>query len=167
VRQSVIGGVGVAAALALFIGSGTANAVNEYKGMTYEKAASQINAGGGTVVIATRDGSYLPTEKCIVTASRKAKALDGSGRSQGVRFLLDLNCNATSAQSGHPGNSLATPEGVKAKQMRDLADAYSVDYAKAVAAGKNPSCANKVKWCQRVCTTSDACSAELSQYLGL
>jgi hypothetical protein len=158
VKKSLASGVGVAAALVVVFGSGSAGAINEYVGQTYEKAAASISNYGGTAVIATRIGEYLPTEQCIVS---------GSHNSNG-KVLLDLNCNDTYAgKTGHSGNSAATPEGQQALKWIQRARAISEDYAKATADGTDSYCATDANWCTRICQQSGTCSSELSQFLGL
>jgi hypothetical protein len=98
---------------ALF-GTGTAAAVDEYAGQTYNDAATAIYNNGERAVISTRVGSFLPTGACIVSGSRNAKSLDSSGNSSS-RVLLDLNCNYMFALAGVPGNSLGSPEGRTAR----------------------------------------------------
>jgi len=113
VKKSLARGVGVlgsAAALVAVFGSGSAAAVNEYAGQTYEDAASSIS-DWGTPVIASRVGSYLPTEQCMVTGSRDPSFLDSSGNHRWGTVLLDLNCNDSVASAGKPGYSAASPEG--------------------------------------------------------
>jgi len=158
VKKTLVSGVGCAAVLVALFGSGSAaaNPWDDYAGQTYEEAASSIS-DWGTPVIATRVGSYLPTEQCMVTGSRSANGT----------MLLDLNCNDTSAFNGHPGNSVATPEGKNVKLMRDSGTSYSEQYAKAVAEGQDFWCGEEVEWCQKVCTEGGTCSAELTEFLGL
>jgi len=167
VKKTLVSGVGCAAVLVALFGSGSAaaNPWDDYAGQTYEEAASSIS-DWGTPVIATRVGSYLPTEQCMVTGSRDASFLDSSGYDTGG-VLLDLNCNDTSAFNGHPGNSVATPEGKNVKLMRDSGTSYSEQYAKAVAEGQDFWCGEEVEWCQKVCTEGGTCSAELTEFLGL
>jgi hypothetical protein len=98
---------------ALF-GTGTAAAVDEYAGQTFNDAATAIYNNGESAVISTRIGSFLPTGACIVSGSRNAKSLDSSGNSSS-RVLLDLNCNYMFALAGVPGNSLGSPEGRTAR----------------------------------------------------
>lgn len=158
---------GVAVAMAIF-GAGPANADNEYAGQTYGKAAASISGYGGTAVIASRVGDYLPTEECIVTRSRSAKFLDSSGNA-GSKVHLYLNCNDTQT-AGHPGYSAATPTGKKALEAKQQSLSLSDDYAKAVAAGSTPACLkndDNANYCTKLCTASKACSAELSEALGL
>lgn len=171
VKKSLASGFGAATALVIAFGSGLASADNEFVGKTYGKAAEQIQSWGATAVISSREGSYLPTEECVIVRSRKANFLDSSGNSQGgTKFLLDLNCNDSSALRGHPGNSVATPEGKKIQMMMEDAKAYSDNYERAIAAGKTPVCLkndNSVQYCVTVCTKTGACSEELAQALGL
>jgi hypothetical protein len=127
--------------------------------MTYEKAANSIN-NWGKAVVATRIGEYLPTAECIVTASRTVEA----------RVLLDIDCNAESAQMGRPGDSVATPAGKKFKELLNSAKVFSEDYAYKTKNGKTPSCFRDEKttnFCVTLCTKTDACSGELVEALGL
>ena len=168
-KKTLARGVGGAVVLVALFGSGSAAAINDYAGQTYEEAASSIS-GWGTPVIASRIGSYLPTEQCMVTGSRDASFLDSSGNNPGGTVLLDLNCNDTSAFNGHPGNSVAAPEGRQVKSMRDKGTSYSEDYDEAVAGGQNFWCGDteeNLQWCQKVCTEGGTCSAELTEFLGL
>ncbi len=158
-KRFIAGGISGAAALMVTFGTGSANAINEYAGMTYEKAVAQIQSYGGTAVIATREGSYLPTEKCIVSSSR----------SQGGKALLNLDCNDTSALNGHPGNSVVTPEGKKALQIRQTAKSLNEDYAAAAAAGQESYCEKNAENCIGFCEGQGVglCSQELMEALGL
>lgn len=151
------------------LGSGSASADNEWAGKTYEKAQQSLSGDGWKVEIATRQGEYLPLDKCIVTGSRRAPFRDSSGKRAGKVQLLDLNCNDTSASDGHPGNSVASPEGKAAAVLRSKAIGISKDYASAVAEGKAPACASEsyVYRCKELCTLTGACSEELLSYLGL
>ena len=109
-----VGLVGGATALFALFGTGTAAAVDEYAGQTYNDAATAIYNNGERAVISTRVGSFLPTGACVVSGSRNAKSLDSSGNSSS-RVLLDLNCNYMFALAGVPGNSLGSPEGRTAR----------------------------------------------------
>lgn len=160
VKRILVGGIGLAAGLLMVCGTASAGAVNEYVDMTYEKASSQISAGGRTAVIATRVGDYLPMEQCIVVGSRAVK---------GGKTLLNLNCNNGIAGS-HPGNSLSSPAGQKAVLNKDRAVRMSKNYEQSLAAGTTPSCfldSGSTDWCIDICTKSRACSADLSSALGL
>ena len=110
-----IGAVGVAAASFAVFGSGVASAVNEYAGQTYADAVQAISDSGQSATIATRVGSFLPTDQCIVTGSRSANFLDSSGTNAGGQVLLYLNCNNSFAAAGVPGNSIGSPEGRQAR----------------------------------------------------
>jgi hypothetical protein len=161
VKKFLVSGAGVAAALVMVFGTAPAGAVNEYVDMTYEKASAQISHGGRTPVIATRVGDYLSTDQCIVIGSRSVK---------GGKTLLNLNCNGGTALDGHPGNSVASPEGQKALLTKDRATRMSLNYEKSLKQGKTPSCfidKGSTNWCIDICTKSRACSDELNEALGL
>ena len=143
-----------------------AGAINEYVGKTYEQAAESISQWG-TPVVASRVGSFLPTGKCIVTGSHPPSSLDSSGNKPGGRMLLHINCNATTAASGHPGNSVATSAGRKAKELRDKGVLFSENFAKGTVDGLTPSCERYFDYCVEVCDQAGTCSDELLQYLGL
>ena len=112
VRSVSVAG-GAAALLAVF-GTGSAAAINEYKGQTYADAVAAIQQAGQTAVISSKIGSFLPTEKCIVEGSHTGSFLDSSGNNNS-KVMLDLNCNYMFALPGVPGNSLASPEGRAAR----------------------------------------------------
>ena len=157
-KKILAGAVSGAAALAVIFGAGPATADNEYKGLTYAKVQERT---GNRAVISSRTGSYLPTEECIVTGNRRATYGTGS-----AKILVDLNCNDIMT-AGHPGYSVATDQGKKAQQLKTAATNISTNYEKQTAAGKDPFCAEKAEYCQRVCTQAGSCSAELLEYLGL
>ena len=110
-----VGAVGAAAASFVMFGSGTAAATNEYAGQTYADAVQAISNSGQSATIATRVGSFLPTDQCMVTGSRSADFLSSSGTLGGGRVLLYLNCNNSFAAAGVPGNSIGSPEGRQAR----------------------------------------------------
>lgn len=140
--RSVVVAAGATALFALF-GSGSAAAINEYKGMTFNDAANAASQAGQQVIIATKVGSFLPTGACIVTGSHSASFLDSSGNNPGGKVLLDLNCNYTFALPGVPGNSHASPEGKaaydeavqKAQEQAEAAQAEQEAAAQAEAGG--------------------------------
>jgi hypothetical protein len=109
-----VGLVGASTALFTLCGMGSAAAVNDYVGQTYNDAANAIYQAGQTPVISTRIGSFLPTGACIVNGSRTASFLDSSGNNNS-KVLLSLNCNYMFALAGVPGNSLGSPEGRAAR----------------------------------------------------
>ena len=137
VKKAIASGVGIGSALVMFVGAGTAGANNEYKGLTYEKAVQQITAGHGTVGISSREGSYLPTEKCIVTGSRKSSAT-----AEGKQAAL-WRKRAAYISKDYAKTTAAGESPICAKD-----DTYR-------------------NYCTKVCETSGACSAELLQSLGL
>lgn len=154
---------GVAAAVA-FVGVGSASAVNEYAGLTYDQAAESIS-GWGTPVIATRVGEYLSTGDCIVTGSRMASFLDSSGNNRGGTVLLDLNCNDTMT-AGHPGYSVMSPKGKEAKALKDTGTDISNNYAQSVEAGQPSWCEENGEKCWDYCQQSGTCSDEVLEFLG-
>lgn len=172
-KKYLAGGIGTAAVLMAVFGSGSAGAVNEYSGLTYAKAQQKAGSYGQTLIIATKTGSYLAMDDCVVTGSRKAVFLDSSGRIEGgsnSNYLIDLNCNDNSALNGHPGNSAASPEGKEVLQAKQDADDMSKNYAKAMESGKTPACLTTdaaARWCVKVCTISKSCSSDLNGALGL
>lgn len=109
-----VAAAGGALALSAAFGAGTASAINEYEGMTYADAANSIAGWGGTPVISSKVGSFLPTSQCVVTGSHNSSSLNSSGQSSGSKVLLDLNCNYMFSLPGVPGNSKASPEGREA-----------------------------------------------------
>ena len=158
-KRFLAGGIGGAVAVAVMLNAAPASAINDYNGMTYEQVLENVQGWGGTAVIVTREGSYLPTEKCVVVGSRNS----------GSSVRLDLNCNDTSALNGHPGNSVASPEGKKALQARKTAKSLNEDYAAKSAAGEQSYCEQNAESCIGFCEGAGAglCSEELMQALGL
>ncbi len=112
-----VAAAGAATTLVALFGVGTAAAINEYEGQTYADAANAISQSGGTPKIASKVGSFLPTNSCIVTGSRSASFLDSSGNNSGNQVLLYLNCNYMFALPGVPGNSHASEEGKAAYEQ--------------------------------------------------
>jgi hypothetical protein len=118
--------IGTAFALTAAFGTGTAVAVNEYVGQTYNDAANAISSSGSTPRIGTRFGTFLPTGACIVSGSR---SLSTSG---GV-VQLDLNCNYMFALPGVPGNSVGNEAGRTARSAAEQQYAEQQAQAKAEA----------------------------------
>jgi hypothetical protein len=158
-----------ALALVMLLGPSvaSANPWDAYAGQTFAKVSERTQ---GRAVIASRVGSYLPTEECIVTGSRRTSFLDSSGNGN-TTILVDLNCNDPKSAGGdgrdHPGNSVASPAGAKMADLKDRAARLSTNYANAVKAGKPPACEKSFDGCKRICEQTGACSAELNSYLGL
>ena len=132
-----VGLVGATTAMVALFGSGSAAAINDYVGQTYNDAATAISQGGQTPVISTRIGSFLPTGACIVNGSRTASFLDSSGNNTS-KVLLSLNCNYTFALAGVPGNSLGSPEGraARAAAEQQYAEQQAAAQAEADAAAQ-------------------------------
>jgi len=132
--------LGGAVALFAAFGAGTASAINEYEGMTYSQAANAVASSGGTPVISSKVGSFLPTSQCVVTGSHRGSFLDSSGNNSGNKVMLDLNCNYMFSLPGVPGNSKASPEGKAAydqavQQAQAAQDAQAADAAAAQGEG--------------------------------
>lgn len=161
-KRLLVGVVGGVAALSVIFGAGPASADNEYKGQTYEQV---MKSTGNRAVIASRSGSYLPTEQCRVTGNRRATYGNGE-----TKLLVDLNCNDASALNGHPGNSVVTDAGKRALKWRGYARDFSANYAASIEAGKTPRCLaneDEMKGCLRLCKETGECSAELEEALGM
>lgn len=158
--KSMTGVFGVAGALIVAFGSGsaTANPYDAYSGQTYADAAAAISSGGGTAKIATKEGSYLPIDQCVVSGSRVINSV----------VMLDLDCNDTSALNGHPGNSVTTPEGKKVQQTQQTAQDISENFAEATAAGQKSWCEENASDCWSFCNEAaqGLCSDEVMQFLG-
>lgn len=150
-----IGVVSAATVASAIFGMGTASAINEYAGMTYDDAASQISSWGGTATIATRTGEALQTGDCVVVGSRTASFLGSSGFSGGSQVLLNLDCNQVLADPGHPGGSAASPAGKQVKQDRTDLEWLN---------GNAEYCAQYAGYCKRLCDTyTDICSSEIAE----
>lgn len=163
-NKILAGAVGGAAVCAAIFGAGTANAVDEYKGLTYADAVGYI--GKGNAVIVSRVGEYLPTEQCIVTGSRKSIFADSSGNPVGGKVLLDLNCNDLN-NAGHSGYSVMTPTGKKAQQLKESVTFINQDFAKAAETGDPSWCSENSDTCARICEKDGAaCSDEVLSFLG-
>jgi hypothetical protein len=164
VMKSLARGVGVigsaAMAVALF-GSGSASAVDEYKGLTYEQAAEYA----GSVKVASRVGQYLPTAQCIVTGSRTSSSLDSSGNYRGYTVLLDINCNDPMT-AGHGGYSVMTPQGKEAQALKETGKDISTNYAQSLEAGQPSWCEENGDRCWDYCERSGTCSDEVLEFLG-
>ncbi len=164
-KKFLAGALGGAAVFAVIFGAGPAGADDEYVGNTYAKAQER---SGGRVVIASRTGSYLPTEECIVTSNRTASFADSSGN-RNAKILADLNCNDPMS-AGHPGYSAASEQGKKAASLKQFAKNISKDYASKLEKGETPYCGEtdrRIEVCQNACRDSRSCSPELLEYLGL
>jgi len=150
-----IGVVSAAMAASAIFGMGTASAINEYVGMTYDKASQQISSWGGTATIATRTGEELQTGDCMVVGSRTASFLGSSGFSGGSQVLLNIDCTKALAEPGHPGNSAASPEGKQVKQQQS--DLKWLN--------ENPDyCSEYADYCKQICDAySSMCSDQIAE----
>lgn len=117
------GAVGAAGASLVLFGTGVA-AADDYAGQSYSDASSAASDAGQTVVVASRVGSNADDD-CTVTRSQSAPFIDGADFTTHVSDTVQfyLNCTAGLAGPGHPGNSLASPEGRAAKAAADEAAA--------------------------------------------
>ncbi len=166
-KKTLTRGVGIlggAAVAAVLFGTGSASAINEYAGLTYEQAAENISQWG-TPKVNSRVGQYLPTNQCIVTGSRMANSLDSSGNNRGAIVLLDLNCNDTMT-AGHPGYSVMSPQGKESKALKDTGTDISNNYAQSVEAGQPSWCEENGDKCWDYCERSGTCSDEVLEFLG-
>ena len=111
-------------------GTGVASA-DALAGMTYAAASKALGGSGLTPIIATRVGSFLADDDCIVTRSQ-LRAVKGKP----TAILLFLNCNATVATNGSPGNSAASPEGKAQKDAQTVADSLNANPAACTASEK-------------------------------
>ena len=121
------GGVGAMALSMALLGTGVAAAA-EYDGQTYADAAAAIEESGGTPIVATRVGSQLPQDECIVVNSQDHSYLrdppdDVYVLSVTDEVRLNLNCAGGYATVTNPGASVASPAGREAKAAAEEAAA--------------------------------------------
>ena len=160
-KKSLARGVGVigsAAMAVVLFGAGSASAVDEYKGLTYEQATEYIT---GSVKIASRVGQDLPTAQCIVTGNRVANSLDSSGNSRGYTILFDLNCNDPMSEY-----SVMTPQGKQAQALKETGKDISTNYSQSLEAGQPSWCEENGDRCWDFCERSGTCSDEVLEFLG-
>ncbi|TPG31898.1 hypothetical protein [Mycolicibacterium hodleri] len=124
-KKLIVVGSGAIGALAVsaLLGGGVASA-DDYAGQTYSDASSAASDSGQTVVVASRVGSTLSQDDCLVERSQTApfaSANDGVHVSDTVQFYL--NCNGGVATATTPGASVASPEGRAAKAAADEEEA--------------------------------------------
>ncbi|GAT14832.1 Uncharacterised protein [Mycolicibacterium thermoresistibile] len=103
-------------------GAATAAAVPAVVGQPYADAAQAIEDAGGTPRVASRVGTQLSDDECIVTNAWEASFV----RDAGDEFVPDdgevmvaLNCNGARATATDPGASVLSPEGRAAKQAEE------------------------------------------------
>lgn len=158
-KKSLARGVGVigsAAMAVVLFGAGSASAVDEYKGLTYEQVLQYTS----NVKVASRVGQDLPTAECIVTGSRNSSSLDSSGNYRGG-LLLDLNCNDPMTEY-----SVMTPQGKEAQALKETGKDISTNYAQSLEAGQPSWCEENGDRCWDFCERSGTCSDEVLEFLG-
>jgi hypothetical protein len=94
--------------------------VSDVVGKKYADASKLVQQMGGTPIIATRVGSNLGQDECIVTNAWVGSFVRDGRRGDG-EIMVALNCNGKVASAGSPGNSAASPEGRQAKAAGDAA----------------------------------------------
>jgi hypothetical protein len=147
----VLGAIGAGMLSVATFGSGVAYA-DALTGQTYNDAVAKISEWNGEAVIATVNGGQLEMDDCIVAGWQRSIFLDSSGDNTRTReYLLHLNCNNSVATPGHPGNSAASPQGVKAKKDQEAAANIN----------KNPDFCEQsdeiAQWCKGVCNRTGLC----------
>jgi hypothetical protein len=85
--------------------------------MTFDKAQQAVQNAGLTAEVASSTGTALPQSDCIVVNQVVRAAVNFGREYTPSKVMVALNCNATMATPGHPGNSAASPEGREAKQQ--------------------------------------------------
>lgn len=133
-------------------GSSVASAKDSYSGETYADVAAAIAGRNGKAIVATVDGSQLPSDDCIVASWTRGVFRDSSGQSRSHEYFLNLDCNQALASPGHPGNSLMSPAGRRAKLDEAL--------ARKIAIAKDSTmewCDEHAARCQQVCKETKLC----------
>jgi hypothetical protein len=151
----VLGAIGAATLCVALVGSGVASA-EDLTGKTFSDAKATIAGLNGKAVIATVNGDQLQMDDCVVTSWQKSMFLDSSGNNnRSNEYRLHLNCNAVLAAPGHPGNSVATPDGIRAKKQA------TEDQQSAEKINQNPEWCHEsdenLKACASVCKRSGLC----------
>jgi hypothetical protein len=129
-KQLIVLGAGAVGAMTLstmLLGTGVATAA-EYDGQTCADAAAAIEESGGTPIVATRIGSELPEDDCIVVNSQNHSYLrdpldDVYVLSVTNEVRLNLNCAGGYATATNPGASVVSPAGREAKAAAEEAAA--------------------------------------------
>ena len=124
--------ISAAAASAALFGAGVAGAAPDVVGQTYADAVSAIEDEGSTAVVASRVGSKLEQDECIVTRawdSPLGRFNNGEFGLAADEVMISLNCNAGYATTTTPGASLASPGGRKAKAADEAAAAEEAELA--------------------------------------
>ncbi len=121
-KLCMVSGLSGLAAVAVSLSSAAvATASPDVVGDTYSDASAEIAAGGGSVVVASRTGSQLAQDDCIVTNAWDASFLrDGSAADGEV--MVALNCAGGYATATNPGSSVLSPAGRDALAEADAAE---------------------------------------------
>lgn len=90
-------------------------------GKTYAQAVRTISGWNATPTVASSTGTALPRDECIVTSWQKTTTSNSMGNWKPSLIQLNLNCNATVAAPGKPGNSVMTPQGAADKKADQTA----------------------------------------------
>lgn len=126
-RLGIFAGAAMVAGAILAVGSAeTAMAVPAVVGLPYADAAAAIKGSGGTPVVASRVGSRLGDDECIVTNAWEASFVRGNGEEfepDDDEVMVALNCNGAHATATDPGASLLSPGGRAAKKAKEAAAA--------------------------------------------
>ncbi len=119
---SVLFGAAAGVAATISVGAGIAAAVPDVVGQTYQDAVQSIQATGSKAVIATRIGGRTDESQCIVTnAWVRTSVTQVYEKPKYDAVMVALNCTATVASAGSPGNSAGSPEGRQALNSQDNA----------------------------------------------
>lgn len=150
----VLAMVACASVLSLAFGPGMASA-DAWTGKTYSDVVAQISKQRGTPVVATVSGSVLELDDCIVTSWQQSIFLGTDGTNSRPReYRLNLNCNNAVATPGHPGNSVMTPVGAKAKEDQTNAANINND------PGWCKKSEERMAYCVRLCDRTGLCEVE-------
>lgn len=123
-KNLVTVGVAVAGGFAVcaLVGAAGANAAPDVVGQTYADASSAISDSGSSAKVANVVGDALSQDDCIVTRAWDAPFVREDVHASG-EVMVSLNCNGDHATANHPGASVGSPEGRRAKAAADLAEA--------------------------------------------
>jgi hypothetical protein len=111
---TILLGAAVGVAATLSAGAGLAAAAPDVVGQKYADAKNTIQQTGAAVIIATRTGGLATQDECIVAQAWDKSNVTGGRTSSKKEVWVALNCNASVASAGSPGNSAASPEGREA-----------------------------------------------------
>ncbi len=115
-KNGWFGALAAALGVAALVGAGAAGAAPSVVGMTYDKASEAVQSAGAQAEVSSVTGTALPKGECIVTNQVIRGELNFGREYTPSKVMLSLNCNATLASPGHPGNSAASPQGRSAKE---------------------------------------------------